>query len=105
MRNIMQPRFLVLYGSQKGQAQSIAEGIAEDAQDNGLVAELKCLNQTDEFNLEKENAPVVFIVSTTGDGEPPDNALKFVKDIKTKTFSTDHYKHLCYRHRSRGDTE
>uniref|UniRef100_A0A3P8VTI6 Methionine synthase reductase n=1 Tax=Cynoglossus semilaevis TaxID=244447 RepID=A0A3P8VTI6_CYNSE len=104
MRNIMQPRFLVLYGSQKGQAQSIAEGIAEDAQDNGLVAELKCLNQTDEFNLEKENAPVVFIVSTTGDGEPPDNALKFVKDIKTKTFSTDHYKHLCYALLALGDT-
>lgn len=47
----VQPRFLVLYGSQKGQAQSIAEGIAEDAQDNGLVAELKCLNQTDEVSV------------------------------------------------------
>lgn len=49
-----------------------------------------------QYNLEKENAPVVFIVSTTGDGEPPDNALQFVKHIKKKTLSTDHYKHLCY---------
>lgn len=39
---------------------------------------------------------MVFIVSTTGDGEPPDNALQFVKRIKKKTLSTDHYKHLCY---------
>lgn len=39
---------------------------------------------------------MVFIVSTTGDGEPPDNTLQFVKHIKKKTLSTDHYKHLCY---------
>lgn len=49
-----------------------------------------------QYTLEKETAPVVFIVSTTGDGEPPDNALKFVKLIKKKTLSNDHYKHLCY---------
>nr|XP_019943122.1 PREDICTED: methionine synthase reductase isoform X1 [Paralichthys olivaceus] len=99
-----QPRFLVLYGSQKGQAQSLAEGIAEEAQDHGLVAELSCLSQNEKYNLEKENAPVVFIVSTTGDGEPPDNALQFVKRIKKKTLSTDHYKHLCYALLALGDT-
>lgn len=49
-----------------------------------------------QYNLEKETAPVVFIVSTTGDGEPPENALDFVKRIRKKTLSTDHYKHLCY---------
>ena len=121
-----QPRFVVLYGSQKGQAQSIAEGIAEEAQDHGLGAELSCLSENEkvtflickdinlicfhidcgnrshwliiwfQYNLEKESAPVVFILSTTGDGEPPDNALRFVKRIKKKNLSTDHYKHLCY---------
>uniref|UniRef100_A0A8D3CE60 Methionine synthase reductase n=1 Tax=Scophthalmus maximus TaxID=52904 RepID=A0A8D3CE60_SCOMX len=98
------PRFVVLYGSQKGQAQSIAEGIAEEAQERGLVAELSCLNQNEKYNLEKEKAPVVFIVSTTGDGEPPDNALQFVKRIKQKTLSTDHYEHLCYALLALGDT-
>lgn len=39
------PRVVVLYGSQKGQAQSIAEGVAEEAEDHGLLAELSCLNQ------------------------------------------------------------
>lgn len=39
---------------------------------------------------------MVFIVSTTGDGEPPDTALQFVKRIKKKTLSSGHYKHLCY---------
>ncbi|XP_068438392.1 methionine synthase reductase [Clinocottus analis] len=97
-------RFVVLYGSQKGQAESLAEGIAEVAEEHGLVAELSCLNQNEKYNLEKETAPVVFIVSTTGDGEPPDNALQFVKRIKEKTLSNDHYKHLCYALLALGDT-
>ncbi|XP_036935079.1 methionine synthase reductase isoform X2 [Acanthopagrus latus] len=98
------PRFVLLYGSQKGQAQSIAEGLAEEAEEHGLVAELSCLEHKEKYNLEKENAPVVFIVSTTGDGEPPDNALQFVKCIKKKTLPTDHYKHLSYALLALGDT-
>ncbi|XP_029313268.1 methionine synthase reductase isoform X2 [Cottoperca gobio] len=100
----VKPRFVVLYGSQKGQAESLAEGIAEVAEEHGLDAELCCLNHKEKYNLEKEKAPVVFIVSTTGDGEPPDNALQFVKSIKKKTLSTDHYKHLCYALLALGDT-
>lgn len=49
-----------------------------------------------QYNLETETAPVVFIVSTTGDGEPPDNALKFVRNIMKKTLSSDHYEHISY---------
>uniref|UniRef100_A0A7N6B3A6 Methionine synthase reductase n=1 Tax=Anabas testudineus TaxID=64144 RepID=A0A7N6B3A6_ANATE len=100
----VKPRFVVLYGSQKGQAQDIAEGIAEEAEEHGLVAELSCLNQNEKYSLEKENAPVVFIVSTTGDGEPPDNALQFVRRINKKTLSADHYKHLSYALLALGDT-
>uniref|UniRef100_A0A4W5JQQ9 Methionine synthase reductase n=1 Tax=Hucho hucho TaxID=62062 RepID=A0A4W5JQQ9_9TELE len=100
----VKPRFLVLYGSQKGQAQSIAEGIAEEAEEKGLVADIYCLSEGGKFNLEKESAPVVFVVSTTGDGDPPDTALKFVKNIKKKTLPSDHYSHLCYALIALGDT-
>jgi len=41
-------RVLILYGSQKGQAQSIAEGIAAEAADHGLVADVSCLSQHEE---------------------------------------------------------
>lgn len=44
-------RFVVLYGSQKGQAQSIAEGIAEEAEEHGLVADLSCLNQKEKVTM------------------------------------------------------
>lgn len=100
----IKPRFVLLYGSQKGQAQSIAEGIFEEADKHGLVAELSCLNENEKYNLETEGDPVVFIVSTTGDGEPPDNALKFVKRIKKKTLPSDHYQHLTYALLALGDT-
>lgn len=47
MPSEVKPRFVVLYGSQKGQAQSIAEGIAEEAEEHGLNADLSCLNQAE----------------------------------------------------------
>ncbi|CAL8292869.1 unnamed protein product [Lota lota] len=98
------PRFLILYGSQKGQAQSIAEGIADEAADHGLVAEISCLSRHEEYKLERESAPVIFVVSTTGDGEPPDTTLKFVKTIRTKTLPSDYLKNLHYALLALGDT-
>uniref|UniRef100_A0AAZ3QS37 Methionine synthase reductase n=1 Tax=Oncorhynchus tshawytscha TaxID=74940 RepID=A0AAZ3QS37_ONCTS len=100
----LKPRFLVLYGSQKGQAQSIAEGIADEAEERGLFADICCLSEGHKFNLEKESSPVVFVVSTTGDGDPPDTAQKFVKRIKKKTLPRDLYAHLCYAFLALGDT-
>ena len=40
-------RFLLLYGSQTGQAQGIAEEIADRATEQGLTAELRCLGLTE----------------------------------------------------------
>lgn len=48
-------RFVLLYGSQKGQAQSIAEGVAEVAEEHGLVAELGCLNHNDKVAIAHDN--------------------------------------------------
>ena len=40
-------RFLLVYSSQTGQAQAIAEEIAEKAPDHGLQADLHCISQTE----------------------------------------------------------
>lgn len=48
----MKPRFVLLYGSQKGQAQAIAEGVAEEAETHGLVAELSCLENNENVTIE-----------------------------------------------------
>lgn len=48
----MKPRFVLLYGSQKGQAQAIAEGVAEEAETHGLAAELSCLESNENVTIE-----------------------------------------------------
>ncbi|XDV47338.1 hypothetical protein PO909_017004 [Leuciscus waleckii] len=97
-------RFLILYGSQRGQAQSIAEEICEQAAEYGLTADISCLSKQDKYNVDSEIRPVVFVVSTTGDGDPPDTALKFVRKIKNKSLPHDHLSHLRYALLALGDT-
>ena len=48
-----------------------------------------------QFNIEREKC-VVFITSTTGDGDPPDTAAKFVRRLKKKTLSESYLSHLHY---------
>uniref|UniRef100_T1JG33 Methionine synthase reductase n=1 Tax=Strigamia maritima TaxID=126957 RepID=T1JG33_STRMM len=89
-------RFILLYGSQTGQAQAIAEEICERAPDFNLHADLHCLGSVDKkFCLENESV-AVFVVSTTGLGDPPDTALKFWKRIKKISLSDRHLCHLKY---------
>lgn len=45
--------------------------------------------------LEQESL-VVIVVSTTGDGEPPDTALKFWRRIKRKTLAKDYFSNVRY---------
>ena len=40
-------RFLLLYGSQTGQAKAIAEEVAEKCAEHGLVADLHCFSMTE----------------------------------------------------------
>ncbi|XP_041372278.1 methionine synthase reductase-like [Gigantopelta aegis] len=97
-------RFLLLYGSQTGQAQAISEEIAEKAEQEGLHAEVHCLSLTEKkFNIEREKC-VVFVTSTTGDGDPPDTAAKFVRRLKKKTLSDSYLSHLNYALLGLGDS-
>lgn len=97
-------RYLLLYGSQTGQAKAIAEEICERSSQHGLQADLHCLSMTDKkFSLEKETC-VVIVTSTTGDGEPPETAAKFVRRIKKKTLPDDYMAHLNYTLLGLGDT-
>ncbi|NXW88498.1 MTRR reductase, partial [Alopecoenas beccarii] len=98
-------RFLLLYATQKGQAKAIAEEIWQQAGTHGFEAEMHCISEMDKYNLETEKDPVVIVISTTGTGDPPDTARKFVKRIQDKTLPPDHFAHLQYGLLGLGDSE
>ncbi|KYO34660.1 methionine synthase reductase [Alligator mississippiensis] len=98
-------RFLLLYATQKGQAKAIAEEICQQASAHGFEADIHCISETDKYNLETEKDPVVIVVSTTGTGDPPDTARKFIKKIQNKTLPADYFAHLQYALLGLGDSE
>ena len=97
-------KFTILYGSQTGQAKAIAEEIHEFSEQHGLQSNLFCLSLTEKkFTLEKE-ALVVFVVSTTGEGDPPDTMCKFFRRLKKKTLPGNHLENCRYALLALGDT-
>lgn len=98
-------RFLLLYATQRGQAKAIAEEISEQAVSRGFSADLHCISESEKYDLKTETAPLVVVVSTTGTGDPPDTARKFVKEIHDKTLPTDFFAHLRYGLLGLGDSE
>ncbi|XP_059272846.1 methionine synthase reductase isoform X1 [Mustela nigripes] len=98
-------RFLLLYATQKGQAKAIAEEICEKAFAHGFSADLHCISESDKYDLKTETAPLVVVVSTTGTGDPPDTARKFVKAIQDKALPGDFLAHLHYGLLGLGDSE
>lgn len=96
--------FLLVYASQTGQAEAIAEDFYLAALNDGLSPRLHCISDNEkEFHLEKESC-VVFIVSTTGEGEPPEKALKFWRKIKRSLLPANHFAFLSFTVLGLGDT-
>ncbi|XP_033729185.1 methionine synthase reductase-like [Pecten maximus] len=97
-------RFLLLYGTQTGQAEAIAKEIAEKADAQGLKVDIHDLGKTEKkFNIERETCAVI-VTSTTGDGDPPDMALKFFRRLKKKTLPDDYLVNLKYALLGLGDS-
>lgn len=68
------PGLTVLYGSQTGNGEALAERLAEQARAKGLKVE--CLDMNDFPGRRLKNAQqLAIIISTHGEGDPPDNAL------------------------------
>lgn len=77
---------LVVHASQTGFAQRIAELTAERLRDGGLQPSLQPLASLDTGRLARASL-ALFVVSTTGEGDPPDAALAFVDDTMSATCS------------------
>jgi cytochrome P450 / NADPH-cytochrome P450 reductase len=70
------PPLLILYGSNTGTCQAFAQRLASDAAGLGFTATIKDMDSaTDEV---PKNVPVIVITSSY-EGQPPDNAARFVE--------------------------
>ncbi|KAF9114822.1 hypothetical protein BGX27_009770 [Mortierella sp. AM989] len=71
----------VFFASQTGNAESISRNIYEQAQERGFKSSHFVLNDFGKVDWDKEDC-LVFVVSTTGDGDPPDNSTKFWRHLR-----------------------
>ncbi len=67
---------LILYGTVTGNAELLAKKLATELRRTGITAQM-CDMARCETNLLKQAACVLMIVSTYGNGEPPDDATPF----------------------------
>ncbi|MCK0745847.1 assimilatory sulfite reductase (NADPH) flavoprotein subunit [Chromohalobacter nigrandesensis] len=82
----------VLFGSQTGNAEGVAEQAVERARARGLEVELKDMASFGKQDL-KQATRLMAVVSTQGDGDPPDSALSFYELLagrKAPRLSDDH---------------
>lgn len=78
------PGLLVLYGSQTGSAQDVAQRLTRQARRRRLQVRLSPLDGYNVAELISESL-VVFVCSTTGQGEPPDNMKNFWRFLFRKS--------------------
>jgi len=82
---------LILYASQTGTSQYLSETLFRDCFRHNLIPRLYSLDQYPISNLPTEKY-IIFLISTTGQGEPPSSMLSFwhfllLKDLPNDVFS------------------
>jgi cytochrome P450 / NADPH-cytochrome P450 reductase len=77
---------LVLYGSNMGTAEEIARRIGQDAEENGFVVRVAPL---DDYAGRLPKSGLLAIVSSSYNGLPPDNAVKFCEWLGSSEPSDD----------------
>ncbi|EDV96701.1 NADPH-dependent diflavin oxidoreductase 1 [Drosophila grimshawi] len=90
-------RLLVLYGSQTGTAQDVAEQIWRESRQWGFQGPVLAL---EDYNIQQliEERLVIFVVATTGDGMEPDNmkqAWRFLLKRSLPSNSLDGLQFAC----------
>ena len=77
------PLMTILFGSETGNAESLAENLVNKASANGFNVCLQDMMDYDFAKLEQEKL-LFIIVSTQGEGDPPLSAVKFYEYLKSE---------------------
>ena len=104
-RHVTTGAFIVAYASQTGTAKQLAEYQAELLESDRPVKVI-ALNDLAIDTLRKAN-DALFVVSTYGDGEPPDNGRRFYRALQqhNKQHNTALLQSLSYRVIALGDSQ
>ncbi|MGS2723137.1 assimilatory sulfite reductase (NADPH) flavoprotein subunit [Porticoccus sp. GXU_MW_L64] len=73
---VEQPQITVLFGSQTGNASGVASALYGQLEADGFQVKLENMADYNPRNLKKEQY-IALVVSTQGEGDPPDDALAF----------------------------
>ncbi|CAI8025626.1 NADPH-dependent diflavin oxidoreductase 1 [Geodia barretti] len=79
---------LVLYGSQTGTAEDVARRVGREARRRHLKTIVTCMDAYDKSQLVFQSV-VVFVCSTTGQGDEPDNMRQFWRFLLQKSLPKD----------------
>lgn len=99
--NATQDTTWVVHASQTGFAMELADMTATALRHGGVVVQRAGLEHLDAARLQGM-VRAVFVVSTTGEGDPPDPALGFVRQVMSQALSLDQ---LQYAVLALGDRE
>lgn len=81
-------KLTVLYGTESGNSESLADRAVKEAKKRGFKAVMKNMSDFAPAELAKVSNLLV-IVSTWGDGDPPETAISFYKELMASTTSLD----------------
>lgn len=74
--------FTVVHASQTGFAQTLTERCVDMLRGAGLQARERALGM---LTLDELRGRMLFVISTTGEGDPPDPAIAFVRNVMTQS--------------------
>lgn len=77
------PALTILYGSQTGNSEELAQKAAERARNRGFAVRMADMGEFRKPDL-KQAGNLMVVVSTHGDGEPPDNALDLCELVNSR---------------------
>jgi sulfite reductase (NADPH) flavoprotein alpha-component len=77
----VKPKVNVFFGSQSGNAESIAKRLVKEAKKQGYETTIAALEKASPAALAQEKCALI-VTSTWGEGDPPDNAVKFWEQLK-----------------------
>lgn len=103
MSGFADKKITILFGSETGNSEDLAERIRREAKNRHFPTKIFCMDDYPILNLIEEKL-VVFVCSTTGQGEEPENMKQFWKFLLRKNLPNNSLQKMKYSVIGLGDS-